>query len=283
MARELGGARDDQAMGELRRDYNENTIREIANFHAQLARECQKIRERVARINESMAAIEFNKDRYIRLEVDDAIDSEIRSFRQELKSCTEGSFTGSREDQYTEQKFLQVKRIIDRFRGREGFADLDRRWTEKVTDVRNWFTFAASERWKEDDSEHEHYADSGGKSGGQKEKLAYTVLAASLAYQFGLEFGDTRSRESSNGCSGSLDPVSMCVRLHFRVSTLSSSNGIDKYSRSGLTTYCLPKRSTSATAAVANSSAATAFAFALNWFAFGCLTRLFAKRRATAT
>ena len=28
--------------------------------------------------------------------------------------------------------------------------------------------------------------DSGGKSGGQKEKLAYTVLAASLAYQYGL-------------------------------------------------------------------------------------------------
>ena len=34
----------------------------------------------------------------------------------------------------------------------------------------------------------------GGKSGGQKEKLAYTVLAASLAYQFGLEWGETRSR-----------------------------------------------------------------------------------------
>ena len=35
-----------------------------------------------------------------------------------------------------------------------------------------------------------NYADSGGKSGGQKEKLAYTVLGASLAYQFGLD-GDT--------------------------------------------------------------------------------------------
>ncbi len=40
----------------------------------------------------------------------------------------------------------------------------------------------------------EHYSDSGGKSGGQKEKLAYTVLAASLAYQFGLEWGAVRSR-----------------------------------------------------------------------------------------
>jgi uncharacterized protein YPO0396 len=54
--------------------------------------------------------------------------------------------------------------------------------------------FSASERWREDGREHEHYTDSGGKSGGQKEKLAYTVLAASLAYQFGLEWGETRSR-----------------------------------------------------------------------------------------
>ena len=173
---------------------NENTIREIANFQAQLNKECEVIRERVERINQSMSAIEFNRDRYIRLEVMNTTDSEIRSFRQELKSCTEGSFTGSRDEQYTEEKFLQVKAIIDRFKGREGTTDSDRRWTEKVTDVRNWFTFAASERWKSDDSEHEHYTDSGGKSGGQKEKLAYTVLAASLAYQFGLEFGEVRSR-----------------------------------------------------------------------------------------
>ncbi|MEB0134913.1 ATP-binding protein [Actimicrobium sp. CCC2.4] len=61
-------------------------------------------------------------------------------------------------------------------------------------DERNWFVFAGSERWREDDTEHEHYSDSGGKSGGQKEKLAYTVLAASLAYQFGLKFDEVRSR-----------------------------------------------------------------------------------------
>jgi uncharacterized protein YPO0396 len=64
----------------------------------------------------------------------------------------------------------------------------------KVTDVRHWFVFSASERWREDDREHEHYTDSGGKSGGQKEKLAYTVLAASLAYQFGIDPRQPRSR-----------------------------------------------------------------------------------------
>jgi uncharacterized protein YPO0396 len=79
-------------------------------------------------------------------------------------------------------------------RGREGQTDADRKWTRFVTDVRNWFIFTASERYRHDDTEYEHYADSAGKSGGQKEKLAYTILAASLAYQFKLEWGAVKSR-----------------------------------------------------------------------------------------
>lgn len=173
---------------------NENTIREVANFQSQLARERETIKERIERINESLAQIDYNPGRYIVLEAQIGTDADIRDFQSELRTCTEGALTGSDEVQYSEAKFLQVRRIIERFRGREGQSDLDRRWTSKVTDVRNWFVFAASERWREDGGEYEHYADSGGKSGGQKEKLAYTVLAASLAYQFGLEWGEVRSR-----------------------------------------------------------------------------------------
>jgi uncharacterized protein YPO0396 len=175
--------------GRFKELLNENTIREVANFQSQLARERETIRERITRINESLTQIDYNPGRYISLEAQMNLDADIREFQSELRSCTEGALTGSDNAQYSEAKFLQVRRIIDRFRGRDEFADLDRRWTAKVTDVRNWFVFAASERWREDNNEHEHYADSGGKSGGQKEKLAYTVLAASLAYQFGLEWG----------------------------------------------------------------------------------------------
>jgi uncharacterized protein YPO0396 len=173
---------------------NVNTINEIANFNAQLARERETIKERIDHINQSLSEIDYNPGRYIRLESQPTPDSEIRDFLRDLRACTEGAVTGSEEAQYSEAKFMAVKAIIDRFRGRDGKSDLDERWTAKVTDVRNWFLFAASERWREDDSEHEHYSDSGGKSGGQKEKLAYTILAASLAYQFGLEWGAVRSR-----------------------------------------------------------------------------------------
>ena len=173
---------------------NENTIREVANFQAQLNREREEIRERIEIINRSLRQIDYNPNRYICLLAEPAQDQDVRELRESLRACTEGALTGSGDEQYSEAKFLQVQAIIERFRGREGLSDADLRWTRKVTDVRNWFFFSASERWQEDDTEHEHYTDSGGKSGGQKEKLAYTVLAASLAYQFGLEWGEQRSR-----------------------------------------------------------------------------------------
>jgi uncharacterized protein YPO0396 len=173
---------------------NENTIREVTTFQAELHRQRNRIGERIETINRSLHEIDYEANRYIHLLAETAPDREIREFIQDLRSCTEGTSTSPGDDQYSEQKFLQVKAIIERLRGREGLSEMDRRWTRKVTDVRNWYVFSASERWREDDSEHEHYTDSGGKSGGQKEKLAYTVLAASLAYQFGLEWGEERSR-----------------------------------------------------------------------------------------
>lgn len=173
---------------------NENIINEIANFQSHLRREELDIRERIEEINRSLREIDYNPGRLIQLEAQSSGDGEIAEFRNDLKACTEGSLSGSQDEQYAESKFLQVRQIIERFRGRDGSSESDRRWTRKVCDVRNWFAFSASERWREDDSEHEHYSDSGGKSGGQKEKLAYTVLAASLAYRFGLEWGVTRSR-----------------------------------------------------------------------------------------
>jgi len=174
---------------------NQNTIRDIAGFQSQLNKQADLIRERIATINRSLVDIDYNPGRYIRLEPRRTPNAEIRDFQSDLRACTDNAVSPvESDDQYSEQKFLQVKRLIERFRGREGQTEADQKWTKLVTDVRNWFLFTASERFREDDTEYEHYADSAGKSGGQKEKLAYTILAASLAYQFKLEWGAAKSR-----------------------------------------------------------------------------------------
>lgn len=178
---------------EFKRQLNTNTINDIAGFHGWLERGSTQIKERIAEINESLRAIEYNPDRHIQLIHTPTLNQEVKAFREDLRACTDDALV--EDDQYSEGRFLRVKAILERFRGREGSADADRRWTSLVTDVRNWYVFAASERWRESGEEWEHYTDSDGKSGGQKEKLAYTILAASLAYQFKLQWGVSVSRD----------------------------------------------------------------------------------------
>ena len=174
--------------GEFKRQLNMNTIRELAQFNNWLRRQSEEIHSRVARINEALGAIDYSPGLHIRLVTERTVNTEVQDFRAELRAATDDTLAAD-DDRYSEQRFLDVRRLVERFRGRDGHADADRVWTRRVTDVRNWFTFSASERDRDSDEEWEHYRDSDGKSGGQKEKLAYTILAASLAYQFGLELG----------------------------------------------------------------------------------------------
>ncbi|MCV7152101.1 ATP-binding protein [Mycolicibacterium pyrenivorans] len=179
---------------EFKEQLNKNAIQELAGFNNWLGRQASAIDERVDRINDALGAVPYNPGRYIKLEKEPTSNQDVAQFRSDLRNLTNDTLTVD-GDQYSEQRFLDVKRIIERFRGRDGYAESDKNWTRRVTDVRNWFVFSASERDVDTDLEWEHYSDSDGKSGGQKEKLAYTILAASLAYQFGLEWGVERSRD----------------------------------------------------------------------------------------
>lgn len=172
-----------------------NAIRDIAHFYAELRKQTSLIDERIDRINDSLHGIDYNHGRYISLETARTPNMEVRTFLVDLRACTDSALDGDDADgTYSERKFHQVRALVERFRGRDGSTEADRIWTQRVTDVRNWVVFTAVERWRDTDEEHETYTDSGGKSGGQKEKLAYTVLAASLAYQFKLSWGADRAK-----------------------------------------------------------------------------------------
>ncbi|MGB6056778.1 MAG: SbcC/MukB-like Walker B domain-containing protein, partial [Microthrixaceae bacterium] len=179
---------------EFKRLLNTETIRELAGFNNWLRRQREGIQERVGRINEALSAIDYSPSRIIKLVAEPTPNQEIKQFQTDLRAATDDALAPD-GDKYSEQRFEEVKRIIERFRGRTDHAEADKAWTAKVTDIRNWFAFAASEQDKISGEEYEHYRDSDGKSGGQKEKLAYTILAASLAYQFGLQWGVEKSRD----------------------------------------------------------------------------------------
>ncbi|HEV7824894.1 MAG TPA: SbcC/MukB-like Walker B domain-containing protein, partial [Mycobacteriales bacterium] len=168
-----------------------NAINEIAMFSRKLDTDSADIADRIATINSALADIDYQPGTRIELAVEPTKDQQVRDFRAQLKAITTG-MVGAGDGAYNEAKFLAVRELLDRFHGRKDYVEEDKRWLRRVTDVRNWHTFAATERSRDEDTLVEHYSDSDGKSGGQKEKLAYTILAASLAYQYGLAEGDTR-------------------------------------------------------------------------------------------
>lgn len=176
----------------FKEELNRNVINSIAVFDTQLEKHEKDIRQKIIYINQHLHEIVYDsaKGTYITILIDASVNKDIRQFKEDLRLCYINTL-GEESGLYNEAKYEQVKKILDRFASME---NVDREWTSTVTDVRNWFEFNASERYASDDSEKEFYEGSGGKSGGQKEKLAYTILASALAYQFGLQFGEDKSR-----------------------------------------------------------------------------------------
>ena len=185
---------------------NRETIDQLGTLNAALLAQSRKIKERIADINSIMKDVDFNPDHYIQMVATESADVEIKQFRADLKTCTSALPEEDKTLEAADERFHQVKALIDRFKGLVNEGDIDRRWRNKVTDVKMWYEFSASEHTRQDDSQVDYYEDSGGKSGGQKEKLAYTVLASSLAYQYqsnarnkGITFNDpSKSAHGTN-------------------------------------------------------------------------------------
>jgi uncharacterized protein YPO0396 len=157
---------------------NEKVIIAISMFKSALDKQEEDIEQAIEELNESLEKISYTESTYIRLCCDKTRNREIRDFKEDLKVCLGDVVHQSAED--NEERFQNIQtRLIERFKSED-------RWTSLVTDVRNWLDFSVSERYRSNNSEKEHHTDSSGKSGGQKVKLAYTILASAIAYQFGL-------------------------------------------------------------------------------------------------
>lgn len=174
----------------FRKLLKQGAIRGILSFKTRLEDYEREIGEKIDSINQHLREINYNEGTYIRIISEAVRTDDIMGFKQDLRACLDNIY-GDSDEIYTEEKFFQVKKLLDRFSGE---TEADSRWTARVTDVRQWYTFGADECYRETGESKEYYSDSSGKSGGQKEKLAYTILASAIAFQFGLEWGQVHDR-----------------------------------------------------------------------------------------
>ncbi|MCU0498701.1 MAG: hypothetical protein MUF87_15220 [Anaerolineae bacterium] len=179
--------RDDlpQHEGRFRSLLTEKVTQSIDIFSQTLKNQREEIEERIQELNKALKEIEFNSDTYIQLRYHNTKNKAIQEFRNDLSFRPDARQT---EDS-NEIAFQHIKtKLIDRFEN-------DSDWTRQVTDVRGWLEFYATEYHRYNDNKKEDFDSSAGKSGGQKAKLAYTVLASAIAYQYGI-YGDQTTPNS---------------------------------------------------------------------------------------
>jgi uncharacterized protein YPO0396 len=157
---------------------NEKVTQEIGLLHGAFQSERSEIVAKIDQLNGSLKQLEYRPGTHMRLEPRPVRDVEIVEFQGALKECLAGTFEGTFEAD--EARFLRIEKLIVRLRE-------EQRWREKVTDVRRWFDFAARELENASGVERGYYEDSTGQSGGEKAKLAFTILVAAIAYQYDID------------------------------------------------------------------------------------------------
>lgn len=159
--------------------------RGVMTFYSNLTEQEREIDRSITELNNSLAQVDYGGGSIIRLLAERSPDAEISDFQRELKACIPNAGDNSYEE--LDRVYNRIKELIERF-------DNDPNWMRRVIDVRRWRVFAA-EQINTEGRQIDYYSDSSGKSGGQKAKLAYTILASAIAYQYGLQ--DTAAGDRS--------------------------------------------------------------------------------------
>jgi uncharacterized protein YPO0396 len=141
----------------------------------------RQIRERMALVNEGLAEAEFNAGTHLQIQVSERQLPDVLVFREQVREVLEHVWTTALDAADAEARFKTLSAIVARLAGDE--PD-DKRWRQQVLDVRLHVEFIGREL-DAGGHEVEVYRSGAGKSGGQREKLATTCLAAALRYQLG--------------------------------------------------------------------------------------------------
>ncbi|MEZ6048605.1 MAG: SbcC/MukB-like Walker B domain-containing protein [Planctomycetaceae bacterium] len=159
---------------------NDQISKEIGVFNTLLLQEQQQIKSRINQLNKALKSVDYSSGTFMQLNAQPLKDKEIAQFRKLISECMDGSLEHT-EAAY-EQRYARIVKLVKQLSDKE-----KKTWKSKVLDVRNWYNFTAEEIVRETGAIRSSYSGSSGQSGGEKAKLAFTILVAALAYQFDID------------------------------------------------------------------------------------------------
>lgn len=156
----------------------------LVALQTHIAQAHKAIRARMEDVNASLENVPFNRGSILQIKPEDRRLPEVIEFRQQLAAVLGIQKTDDHER--AEAQFEGLRKLVARLASIE---PEHKRWREQVLDVRLHVEFIGEELDAQSGRQLEVYRSGAGKSGGQRQKLATTCLAAALRYQLGDEDG----------------------------------------------------------------------------------------------
>ncbi|SMQ97220.1 ATP-binding protein [Xanthomonas fragariae] len=167
---------------DLLQSQSKNNLLALQRYTAEARK---SIAQRLDEVNASLEQVPFNHGTLLTIELSDRRLPEVLDFHQRLRDVLGHHQTEQRD--VAEQQFAVLREVVRKLGSAEGE---DKRWRELVLDVRLHVEFVGVELDTATRQQVEIYRSGAGKSGGQRQKLATTCLAAALRYQLGGKDGE---------------------------------------------------------------------------------------------
>lgn len=161
---------------------------DVSVFDELLERHAKRIELKVQELNRQLRKIDFDRrdKTYIQLVPTRTDEAAVKEFRNYRRNALQDSLNAGTEKEALKERYHRIEQLLNRL-------DENPEWTSRVIDVRNWFNFRAEESYRADDSHKQSYSGASGKSGGEKNRLASTILATAIAYQYGISVDDRQT------------------------------------------------------------------------------------------
>ena len=162
------------------------SLRHFVDLNRDIQSARKEILSRMEVVNASLELAPFSRlaegESHLKIEVKDIQYKDVTEFRSELSGLLQGAWDDFSAEE-AEVRFEKIKGLVKRLNPANSDPD-DVRWRKLVLDVRQHVNFTAYEL-DEAGNLIETYLSGSGKSGGQRQKLTTTCLAAALRYQLG--------------------------------------------------------------------------------------------------
>nr|WP_305909715.1 SbcC/MukB-like Walker B domain-containing protein [Methylomarinum sp. Ch1-1]MDP4522646.1 SbcC/MukB-like Walker B domain-containing protein [Methylomarinum sp. Ch1-1] len=156
---------------------NKHATQSLARIHNRLDSERDDIVERIETINRVLSRTEFRQGTHLKLGNKLEHYPHVQDFNRQVRSVL-----GQAASDDHETRFEQLKAVVDILEKASNPGTANTMESLRLLDPRYQMSFYAEELDAETQEVRDVLASSSGKSGGEKESFAGTIVAASLAY-----------------------------------------------------------------------------------------------------